>query len=91
MQEEAVGITGKPDDPGSTRGKPDRERYTAAADQARLARNAMTRTTKREREVSGIDTPRHFQCKKCRFDGLENETNNSAVHVWMAPAWQEKM
>jgi len=40
-----VGITGKPDDPGSTRGKPDRERYTAAADQARLARNAVTRTT----------------------------------------------
>jgi hypothetical protein len=28
MQEEAVGITGKPDDPGRTSGKPDRERYT---------------------------------------------------------------
>jgi hypothetical protein len=29
---------------GSTGGKPKRERYTRAADQARLARNAMTRT-----------------------------------------------
>jgi len=27
--------------------------------------------------VSGTTIPRHFQCKKCRFDGLKNETNNS--------------
>ena len=27
--------------------------------------------------MSGRGLPRHFQCKKCRFDGLENETNNS--------------
>ena len=25
----------------------------------------------------GSSLPRHFQCKKCPFDGLENETNNS--------------
>jgi hypothetical protein len=29
---------------GSMSGKPDRERYMRAADQARLARNAMVRT-----------------------------------------------
>ena len=27
--------------------------------------------------MSGMTCPRHFQCKKCPFDGLENETNNS--------------
>jgi len=27
--------------------------------------------------VSGRERPRHFQRKKCRFDGLKNETNNS--------------
>ena len=44
----------------------------------------MKTRTKDESKVSGKTRPRHFQCKKCRFDGLENETNNSrrfaAVH-----------
>jgi hypothetical protein len=31
------------DEIGPTDGKPDRERYTRAADQARLARNALAR------------------------------------------------
>jgi integrase len=35
-------------------------RYTKAADQARLARNAMTRTTKREQKVPGKKLSRHF-------------------------------
>jgi hypothetical protein len=35
-------------------------RYTKAADQARLARNAMTRTTKQEHEVPGKKISRHF-------------------------------
>jgi hypothetical protein len=33
--------------------------------------------TKNESKVSGTSVPRHFQSKKCPFDGLENETNNS--------------
>jgi hypothetical protein len=36
---------------GLTSGKPDRERYMRAADQARLARNAMMRMTMVEREA----------------------------------------
>src|SRR6516162_2032058 len=37
----------------------------------------MKTRTEDESKVSGNELPRHFQCKKCRFDGLKNETNNS--------------
>jgi len=37
----------------------------------------MKKRTNDESKVSGTTIPRHFQCKKCPFDGLENETNNS--------------
>jgi integrase len=39
-------------------------RYTKAADQMRLARNAMTRTTKREREVPGTEHSQALSVQK---------------------------
>ena len=35
--------------------------------------------------MSGRGRPRHFQCQKCPFDGLKNETNNSPFHCPMPP------
>src|SRR6516164_3618220 len=51
---------------GSVRGARDETRVPTA-----------TTRTKDDSKVSGTTIPRHFQCKKCRFDGLKNETNNS--------------
>jgi hypothetical protein len=42
-----------------------------------MKRRERRARTKDESKVSGTGHPRHFQCKKCRFDGLKNETNNS--------------